>query len=343
VFQDEQGNPDNRINLIELSPERTRTFQLVAPLLDGVTADVVLFADAMAFTADGRFLIYDALNELTLLGGARVRVWSIFALDLATGRTLALVPPVPGVDIGFPALAHTSDDLLVFDVVDQATSRSRITAVRLSTGERAEAAVTASGFGAPGYAADDGAVVYSDVDAGAPTGFSIRRQPLAADRLTPSGASSLLLRDADFGVMYRRAALGTPLAQVTLSALQVRAGQLLTVGLSAQNPGLNPAADLYVGVVLPDGRTALFFAAPGTLGGAASLAAPATFRPMQPLPPGTSLSLPTFFQFTLPPVGVAPGTYQVFAALIRQGALADNRIDPGDLLALDVKPLIVAP
>jgi hypothetical protein len=33
----------------------------------------------------------------------------------------------------------------------------------------------------------------------------------------------------------------------------------------------------------------------------------------------------------------------VFGALVRQGALADNRIDPGDVLAVDVEPVTVSP
>jgi hypothetical protein len=33
-----------------------------------------------------------------------VESWSIYGLDLATGRTVTIVPPVPGLDIAFPAL-----------------------------------------------------------------------------------------------------------------------------------------------------------------------------------------------------------------------------------------------
>ena len=39
----------------------------------------------------------------------------------------------------------------------------------------------------------------------------------------------------------------------------------------------------------------------------------------------------------MPPDGVATGTYQAFAALVQHGTLADNRVDPGDILAIDVK------
>lgn len=48
-------------------------------------------------------------------------------------------------------------------------------------------------------------------------------------------------------------------------------------------------------------------------------------------------------QFTFPSRGIAPGTYQFFVGLIRSGSLQDDRIDPGDILALDVQPLVFSP
>jgi hypothetical protein len=38
-----------------------------------------------------------------------------------------------------------------------------------------------------------------------------------------------------------------------------------------------------------------------------------------------------------------PGTYTLFAALVRPGALQDNRIDPGDVVVLDVRPIAFSP
>jgi hypothetical protein len=132
-----------------------------------------------------------------------------------------------------------------------------------------------------------------------------------------------------------------PTARVTLNGRQFRAGQTLTIGLDAQNPLGDPAADLYVGVVLPDGGTAVFFAGPGVLWGTVPLSAPAGFVRM-PMPPSFEVSLPLFFQFTLP-AGLTPGTYAVFAALVRSGALEDGRIDPGDVIDLHVATFAFSP
>ncbi|HUG37962.1 MAG TPA: M4 family metallopeptidase, partial [Candidatus Limnocylindrales bacterium] len=344
VLLDGAGNPDNRITVIDTSGGGTdRTFTLVAPTLDGdgATVDAVLYADAMTFTADGRFLLYDALNEIRLVDGSSVQVWSIYALELSTGQVLALVPPVPGLDIGFPSLSHTRDDLITFDALDSVTRQSRIFTGDLTTGDRVLVATSIGGYGVPSFTGDDSGIVYTQDDVTA-TAASLFLQPLAADRLRPVGGSSLWLRDATSGVIYRRGVAAST-AAVTLSGTAFRAGQTLTVGVSLQNPPSGQTAELYVGAIMPDGRTVLFFSAPGVLGGAGLLSTPASFQAMQVAEPGFTLSLPAFFSFTFPAAGVPAGTYQFFAALVRQGALLDNRLDIGDFLGLDIRAFTFTP
>jgi len=124
----------------------------------------------------------------------------------------------------------------------------------------------------------------------------------------------------------------SPSAAVSLSATEFGAGNTLTVGIQAANPAGNPGADLYVGVVLADGITALFFQADGGSSPPIALTDAARFVPFQPAPPGYMLSTPLFFRYTFPAAGVPPGTYRFFAALVRQGGLLDGRLDAGDVL-----------
>jgi hypothetical protein len=59
---------------------------------------------------------------------------------------------------------------------------------------------------------------------------------------------------------------------------------------------------------------------------------------------GAQFSVPNLIDQYLPGPGVlAPGTYQVFALLARKGAFADNRLDPGDVLAIEVKEVTMRP
>ena len=82
VFLDEYGVPTNSINVINFDEGTARTYELVPPpVIDGdFSIGTILYADAMDFTADGRYIIYDALNVIDLSDGSRIGAWSIINL-----------------------------------------------------------------------------------------------------------------------------------------------------------------------------------------------------------------------------------------------------------------------
>ncbi len=204
VLLDEFGDPDNRISIIDVGPGGgTRTFVLRAPAQDIGMLDGVLYAGTLEFTADGEVVVYEALNAIRLVDGTPTLAWSIYALDLQSEETLALVPPLPGYAIGLPSLSQTSDNFLTFDAFDVDAGASTIITMNLTTGLTVEIA-TVGGYGAPSYAGDDTAIIYSQNDEDTPTGFSLVRQRLGEDRVTPVGSPALWLTDADYGLIYRR-------------------------------------------------------------------------------------------------------------------------------------------
>lgn len=126
-----------------------------------------------------------------------------------------------------------------------------------------------------------------------------------------------------------------PSAGVALNFSHRRPGQLLSVGFGAQAPPGAPA-DLLLGALLPDGRTVLLF----------SRAGPVTFRgvvanlrdlPVETLAPNSGFNDPGFLQITLPS-GTPSGKYLIFAAVLQQGALANNQLV---VLGSDTKTLTV--
>lgn len=210
------GQPNNRISIIDVLSGQSATYILVSPAIDGTSANTVRFADSMDFTANNRMLIYDAFNEVALVDGSRFGVWSIYSLDLATNTTNIVVPPTRGIDIGFPRLGRTSDTFLTFDARNRASDQSTIRACKLTTGDCASIATVNGDFGVPSYTGDDSAIIYSQVDTSTPTGFSLQRQALLNDRITPTGAATLWLSNADFNVIYRRGISPPPTGAVML-------------------------------------------------------------------------------------------------------------------------------
>lgn len=228
VLLDGTGNPTNQISVVDVKANTTRTFELEAATQDGGSVvPTVDFAEAMAFTADGRFLIYDALNELTI-GSVTLRNWSIYALDLLTETTLSVVPPFIGLDIGNPSLSQTSDGFLTFEVFDQLLQQSTVYAGDLNEGTLVAVATVTGGFPAfPSYTGDDAAIIYEVPDSAMPTGLSILHQPVAG-RLTPTSSPTTWIQDAARAVIYRRgvfvvpnsppdATIDTPVSNVTIN------------------------------------------------------------------------------------------------------------------------------
>ena len=258
VLLDGAGNPDNHINVVDVATGQVRPFTLVAPAIDGVSHDSIQSADAMDFTSDRQLLIYDALNVITFADNSQIGLWSIYAIDLVTGNTIMLIPPTPGFDIGFPTVSQTSDNFIVFDAFKKETGQSVVIAANLNTGKLAGIGLVTNGFGVPGYTGDDAAIVYSQFDAAQPIQYSLVRQTVANDHITPQGAPTLFLSDVDFGVVYRRGAFSGAV-DVDLAVTQndsadpTFVGQPFSYTLTVTNNGEDPATGVTLTDTLPSG------------------------------------------------------------------------------------------
>ncbi|MCK5872790.1 MAG: hypothetical protein KAG26_08190, partial [Methylococcales bacterium] len=161
----------------------------------------------------GRFLLYDALNDLSISQGNPVLAWSIYAIDTVTQNILSVVPPVVGLQIGSPALGHTSDDLLAFEAYNPTKQVSTQWAVNLFSGESKPVGTTLGGFGTPVFNGDDSAIIYTQSDQqtglSTSTGASLVRQALSADHISPNGKATVWMADSMLGYIYRRAVKGS--------------------------------------------------------------------------------------------------------------------------------------
>ena len=209
VFLDEQGFPTNEITMFNLRNDRTNTFRLPAPLIDGGSVDV-LFADALDFSVDGKTLIYDAFNQLRFQNDDTFGLWSIYAFDVKTESVSVVIPPASGLDISFPSFAQTSPTVFTYEAV-QPSGDSTIYAADLFSGRTEEIIrVANANFAIPSYSGDDRHIIYSVPDGFGRTGASLERVPVGPDHITRRGSASLWLADADFGVIYRRGEFSPP-------------------------------------------------------------------------------------------------------------------------------------
>lgn len=211
VLRDNDGDPIDRIIVVDLEGDPIE-IDLSTPLYDSdFNLSSVDYADAMTFTHDGRFIVYDALTEV-FADGSPWAAWAIYAYDLEEGVFHALIPPIEGLDIGFPSLGHTSDDLLTFEAYDPATGEAAVAVADLYEGEISIIGEQEGVAASPSFTGDDRAVIYAR-SASNGTGAQLVRQNLAADHLTPTGNVSGWIGQGAFGVMYRRGTYAGPTTQ----------------------------------------------------------------------------------------------------------------------------------
>ncbi len=204
VLLDSSGKPDNKITLIDISTGNSQTIELKVAATDAGSTNTILYADVMTFDFGKSRLVYDGVTETVMSDGTKSTQWSMYALDIASGVTLSILPPKDGVNVANPALGHVHNDRLVFDAYDEKSKNSTIYILNLTTNKLQAVAQTEKGYGFPTFTGDDSAIVYSRYDAQAASESSLWRQALAADSMTPSGAATLWLSDGDVATIYRR-------------------------------------------------------------------------------------------------------------------------------------------
>ncbi len=215
LFNTSSEYPENKIDVVTISPHATKTYVPAAAATEGAKAGLVAYPETMTFTSNNRFLIYDALNVLTMNDNSKATAWSIYAIDRTTGQEIVVVPPYPGLNIGDPAIGHTSDYFLAFEAVNQSTGLSYIYAGNLSNGKVAKDdsvvfGVSATTYAVPAFTGDDSKIVFTVPNPYVFTGYSIYQQQLGTDHVSPSPGvndASKWIQEGKLGVVYRRGSL----------------------------------------------------------------------------------------------------------------------------------------
>ncbi|MEE9445999.1 MAG: M4 family metallopeptidase, partial [Cocleimonas sp.] len=235
-----QGLPTlNIINMVDEDAD-TKTYELKAARVDDSDSNKITSADAMDFTANGRYIVYDALNEFTI-NNKTTQVWSIYAIDLQENTTIAIVPPKPSQQVGNPSLSNI-DNLITFDLYDLDKNENHIVVGNLSTG-KLNSIIKTSTFSLPSFTGDDKSVVYSKVDDSTSLGFSLNIVASNGD-----GTPKEWIRNAYAGIVYRRGSIKAP-SEVDLKVSQTvkttpNTDDSLTFNIILKNNGPDTATNV---------------------------------------------------------------------------------------------------
>jgi Zn-dependent metalloprotease len=205
VFNSAPGVPTNQIVILDLWSDQNFTVNLVTPVSDGAPLSNISYADALSFSPDGKFLIYDALSRLRGADGQLREAWSIFGLDMTTLQQQVVIPSDDQFDIGNPSFSRTSSRFVVFDA-QYTDGNSTVLTLDLYDGALGVIGMSHNGLGYPAFNGDDTKVFFADEDLSTSSGRSVYVQQLSADKLGTSGGRAMAISDAKLAVIYRRGA-----------------------------------------------------------------------------------------------------------------------------------------
>jgi len=176
----------------------------------GIRTDNVLFADALEWTFDGEYIMYDAYNQFNTNSGQSsdywdvsfIKVWDNATGDWADGSIFKMFTNLPeNVSIGNPSFAKNSPYIAAFDYIDNSGTVSDVTilSVNLETGEVGEVYNNGEMLGYPNYSKNDDKIIFNGTTGTVDVIGEISMQP---DKLQPAGAATPLALGAKWGVWY---------------------------------------------------------------------------------------------------------------------------------------------
>jgi len=149
--------------------------------------NTTVMADALDWSSDGQYLVYDAFNSVPQSGGKAREYWEVNLLDVANAVTVRLFPPQPdGISFANPSFAQNNDGYIVFDLLDYNANSDRIMVANLFTGEIVMIEDNGNSIGYPRFSTSDERLVYQRIENGA---AMLRQVPLVGNRMGAAGPS----------------------------------------------------------------------------------------------------------------------------------------------------------
>ncbi len=203
------SDPQPQIYVQDLgSTPKSKWFTLYNPTFtEGVQSGQVRYADALEWDLSGEYVVYDALNQVSLLGGAPYLYWDIgilHAWDNASGLPAkgAIEKLISGLSdgesVGFPAFSKNSPNIIAFDYVidvdgnNQYTPSDEYYLIGLDIQKGTLRTVLQNNtFGIPNYGVDDDYLLFDNKTANGSA--QVAFVELKTDKLSPAANPGVFL------------------------------------------------------------------------------------------------------------------------------------------------------
>lgn len=204
---------DKEITVFDFNSQTSQTFELYNPTTsnDGSSTGDVQFADVMEFDVTGEYILYDAFNELTGIGGEDISYWDIGIMKVwnnaANGFDNGVVSKIfsglqENESVGNPTFAKNSPYIIAFDYFAVDNTGQETYVLYGANIEQNEIGVIDDQIfklSFPSYSPYDDQILYSDINNGQDI---IITQDLSADKIGGQGNWVGLVGDAEWAVWF---------------------------------------------------------------------------------------------------------------------------------------------
>lgn len=195
---------DTTIYYFDFNKNISKSFKIATKTFDAVDKKTALYADALSFDPTGRYLLFDAYNEIKNASGSKISYWNINILDVQTGNMDIVFPPLAeGLSVGNPAFSKTVQTRFTFDYIDSKNNQAFVMAADFNTGDVGNVAGPLSVIGYPSYSIDDKTIIYHTSQVISGTNHeTLEQMPLKANFLEGTGNKKVYLVDANFPIWF---------------------------------------------------------------------------------------------------------------------------------------------
>ncbi len=204
---------DNNIYVFDLlsSSGASETFTLVNPTYSaGQSTSNVLYADVMEFDYSGKYIMYDAYNELANSQGQSFTYWDISFVkfwennqftDGANAQVSKLFNGLPeSVSIGNPTFAKNSPFIIAFDYLDASNDDHYIFGANSETGDNDVIASNIGTWGWPNFDMQDKNIIHNKNNNFG--GFNLIKQGITSSKIKGQGTAQTWVSSHAYGVWY---------------------------------------------------------------------------------------------------------------------------------------------
>ncbi len=195
---------DTTVYYLDLTNDVSIAYKIRTQSYDGPVVTTALYADAMSFSLNGEYLLFDAYNEIPNSAGGKISFWNIDLLDVKTGKMVNVFSNLSSSEsVGNPSFAKTSATRFAFDYFSSTTNQDYVMTYDLQNGNIGTVAGPNPVIGYPTYSKDDNIIAYHNQEYYNSAYYdAIYQMPMQSDHLNGTGSSQSYLIGATYPVWF---------------------------------------------------------------------------------------------------------------------------------------------